>query len=100
MTVLHLAHSAAPPSEPLVLNLAMSERLARMNEATRRLRELNIHAAMVEPIDRRWGCPVITIRRDPNVSLRALLDKAITRSWVERTCFAEFCGCVVTWTES
>jgi len=83
-----------------VLNDSAIAHLASLNTATRQLRQWGISVDKINPYDSRHDSPVITIRRDPDVSLRALLDKAITRSWHERTCYAEFCGCIVTWSES
>lgn len=109
-TPLRLIHARSDAAErahsPRVLGAEAVSRLATLNAAMRRLREMGIrvvsHSLAGEPVA--CGDPSVRIVRDPAVSLAALLDAAGSRSFWHHTpglvtvsCL--FAGVCVIWEE-
>lgn len=97
----------APP--PRVLCRDTLDRLILLNAAVRALRDLGLHV-LEQHLSGDFpaqGEPLVRIKRDPDVSIAALLDAAGPRRWIRgvgapgavSTAFAPFMGCLVTWEE-
>lgn len=103
------AWSGANPADaapPRVLTGNATARLALLNAAMRRLREMGIRVASHSLAGEPFACgePSIRIQRDPDVSLAALLDAAGSRNfWQDApghvTVSCLFAGVCVIWEE-
>jgi len=109
-TPLRLIHARSDAAErahnPRVLGAQAVTRLAALNAAMRRLREMGIRVASHSLAGEPFACgdPSIRIQRDPQVSLSALLDAAGSRNfWQDApgrvTVSCVFEGVCVIWEE-
>jgi len=97
---MNLATAANDSSTPIVLTHAIANRLARVNDLCRDLRDVGIHVmrtdVAVEP-------PRIEIRRDRAVSIAPLLNLAAPRDlyWTDRNTqgHVHIRGVHITWSE-
>lgn len=112
-TPLRLIHAVHPlPTErapvPSVLCQRTVARLATLNTAVRRLRELGVRIVAAQ-VDGDWPAddePLVRIERDPQQSFAAFLDEAGPRVWAQlhgtqvTQASALFHGVMVVWEES
>lgn len=107
-TPLRLIHGESPNRpEPAVLCQRTVGRLAQLNTAVRRLRELGVRVLETQ-VDGKWPAddePLVRIARDPDLAFGEFLDEAGPRVWAKRHgaatthASALFHGVMVVWEE-